>query len=100
MLNGKTIVLHNNPFKKESMQDVVLLDLKKGKNQLLVKCFNIFQKEVRMGIGTHVFQQIYVKKLKPVNFRKGEYFPVQWKLSNPVTPHETLHLPNLRLRFE
>ena len=100
LLNGKTLVLHNNPFKKESIRDVVLLDLKKGKNQLLVKCDNIFQKEVRMGISSHVSQHIYIKKLAPVNFRKGEYFPVNWKLSQPVTPHETLNLPNLRLKFE
>jgi alpha-L-fucosidase len=100
VLNGKTLALHNNPFKNEKMQDLVLLDLKKGKNQLLVKCFNIFRKEVHTGIATHVPQHIYVKKLEPVNFRKGEYFPVSWKLNNPVTPHETLNLPNLRLRFE
>ena len=97
LLNGKILALHNNPFKKESIQDVVLLDLKKGKNQLLVKCFNNFQKEARMGIGTHVSQHLYVKQLTPIKFRKGEYFPVNWKLGNPVTPHETLHLPNLRL---
>ena len=96
-LNGKTLVLRNNPFKEKSMQDVVLLDLKKGKNQLLVKVFNCFQKEVRMGICTDVPQRIYVKKLEPVNFRKGVYFPIQWKLGSPVTPHETLNLPNLRL---
>ena len=100
LLNGKKLVLNNNPYKKESMQNVVLLDLKKGKNQLLVKVFNCFQKDVHMGIGTHVPQKIYVKKLEPINFRKGEYFPIQWKLNNPVTPHETLHLPNLKLKFE
>ncbi|MDR1171317.1 MAG: alpha-L-fucosidase [Bacteroidales bacterium] len=100
LLNGEILVLHNNPYKKENMQDVALLDLKKGKNQLLVKCFSNFQKEVRMGIATHVPQHIYVKKLEPVKFRKGKYFPVNWKLGNPVTPHETLHLPNLRLKFE
>jgi len=100
LLNGKTLVLHNNPYKEESMQDVVLLELKKGKNQLLVKVFNCFQKEVYMGIGTHVPQKIYVKKLEPVHFHKGEYFPIQWRLNNPVTPHETLHLPNLKLKFD
>jgi alpha-L-fucosidase len=100
LLNGKVLVLHNNPYKKESMQDVVLLDLRKGKNQLLVKCFSNFRKEARMGIATHVPQHICVKKLEPVKFRKGEYFPVNWKLGNPVTPHETLNLPNLRLKFE
>ncbi len=82
------------------MQDWVLLNLKEGKNQLLVKCFNNFQKEAQMGIGNHVSQYLYVKKLAPVELRKGEYFPVNWKLSDPVTPHETLHLPNLVLKFE
>ena len=100
LLNGKTLVLHNNPFKKEYMKDVVLLDLKKGKNQLLVKVFNCFQKEVRMGIDTQVPQRVYHKKLPPVSFRKGEYFPIQWKLGNPITPHETLNMPNLRLTFQ
>ncbi len=100
LLNGKMLVLHNNPYKKESMQDVVLLDLKKGKNQLLVKCFNNFLKEAHIGISTHVPQHVYVKKLDAVKLRKGEYFPVNWKLGNPVTPHETLNLPNLRLKFE
>jgi alpha-L-fucosidase len=97
LLNGKTLVLHNNPFKKERMQDVVLLDLKKGKNQLLVKVFNCFQKEVHTGISTQIPQRFYIKRLEPVNFRKKAYFPVQWKLANPITPHETLNLPNLRL---
>jgi len=100
LLNGKILVLHNNPFKKESMQDIVLLDLKKGKNQLLIKIFNCFQKEVRMGIGKQIPQRVYHKKLAPVSFRKGEYVPIQWKLGNPITPHETLNMPNLRLTFQ
>ena len=97
LLNGKEIILHNNPHKKESMENLALLDLKKGKNQLLVKVFNCYRTEVCMGIGTHIPQRMYVKKLEPIVFRKGEYFPIQWKLHNPVTPHQTLHLPNLRL---
>jgi len=100
LLNGKTLVLHNNPFKKESIQDVVLLDLKKGKNQLLVKVFNCFQKEALMGISIDVPQRLFIKKLETVNLNKGEYFPVYWKLAHPVTPHETLNLPNLRLMIQ
>ena len=100
LLNGKTLVMHNNLFKKDRMEDVVLLDLKKGKNQLLVKCYNNYQKKVPMGIDISVPQRIYIKKLEPVNFLKNEYFPISWKLNNPVTPHETLNLPNLRLKFE
>ena len=99
-LNGKQLLVRSNALKEESMQDLVLLDLKRGKNQLLVKCFVNFQKEARMGIGIYASQHIYAKRLDPVNFRRGEYFPVYWKLHNPVTPHETLNLPNLRLTFQ
>jgi alpha-L-fucosidase len=101
MLNGKTRVTHNNPFKKAQMRDVVLLDLKKGKNQLLVKCFTHFLKEAQVGIGWQgIDQRLYVEKLPPVEFRKNEYFPVSWQLHEPVTPHETLNMPNLSLKFD
>jgi alpha-L-fucosidase len=100
VLNGQLLLLHNNIFKKESMQDLVLLNLKQGKNQLLVKCFSNFHKYAHIGIALPDAQQVYVKKLAPVKFRKNEYFPVSWQLSDPVTPHETLNLPNLSLKFE
>jgi alpha-L-fucosidase len=96
-LNGTQLSQHNNPRKAAQIQDVILLDLKAGKNQLLVKCFNNFQKEVRMGIATQTPQRIYVKRLAPVRLRKGDCFAVSWKAGDAVTPHETLNLPNLRL---
>ena len=99
LLNGQTILVRNNPLKERTMQDIVLLDLKQGKNQLLVKVYNCYQKDVQMGISVDVPQVIYTKRLEVVNFRRGEYFKVQWRLANPVTPHETLNLPNLRLNF-
>ena len=100
LLNGKILLLNNNPFKKEAIQNIVALDLKKGTNQLLVKVFNCFQKELTIAINTDIPQIFYIKKLEPVRFRKGEYFPVYWKLSNPRTPHETLNLPNLKMIYE
>lgn len=97
VLNGQQQLLRNNPLKQDSLSDVLLLDLKKGNNQLVVKLFNGFQKTMVYSIKTAAVQTRYVINLPPVPMRKGTYFPVNWKLANPITPHQTLNLPNLRL---
>ncbi len=98
-LNGQVLDEHNNPLKVRSMNDVILLPLKKGKNQLIVKFYNGFQKSSTIGIATNVKQVIYRKALKPLQLEKGKYYPISWKLHNPYSPHTTLGLPNVRLEL-
>ena len=50
-------------------------------------------------VDTSFMMDTIYQKLEPVVFRKDEY-NVRWKLYNPVTPHETINLPNLRLLFQ
>jgi len=99
-LNGQILDEHNNPFKLKTMNDVILLPLKKGKNQLIVKFYNGFEKTTSIGIDTKVKQEIYHKELKPLSVEKGKYYPVSWQLHNPLSPHTTLGLPNVRLEFK
>jgi alpha-L-fucosidase len=82
------------------MQDVILLPLKQGKNQLIVKFYNGFEKSSTIGIATDVKQVIYHKTLKPFSVEKGRYYPVSWKLHDPLSPHTTLGLPNVRLELK
>ncbi|WP_285060336.1 alpha-L-fucosidase [Pedobacter ginsengisoli] len=99
-LNGQILDEHNNPFKVKMMEDVILLPLKQGKNQLIVKFYNGFQKCSTIGIATDVKQVIYHKTLKPLSVQKGRYYPVSWKLHDPLSPHTTLGLPNVRLELK
>jgi alpha-L-fucosidase len=99
-LNGQILDEHNNPFKVKMMHDVILLPLKKGKNQLIVKFYNGFEKSSTIGIATDVKQVIYHKTLKPLVVEKGRYYPVSWKLHDPLSPHTTLGLPNVRLELK
>jgi alpha-L-fucosidase len=99
-LNGQILDEHNNPFKVKMMQDVILLPLKKGKNQLIVKFYNGFEKSSTIGIATDVKQVIYHKTLKPLSVEKGRYYPVSWQLHNPLSLHTTLGLPNVRLELK
>lgn len=96
-LNGRVLDEHNNPFKKGLMKDVILLPLKKGTNQLMVKFYNGFQKSSTIGISTTIPQVIYSKNLDPMLLKKGEYSPISWKLHNPHSVHTTLGLPNVSI---
>lgn len=76
-----------------------MLDLKQGKNQIVVKLFNHFHKDTPFRIKYNVPQVYYRKKLQPVQLKKDSYFPVSWKLHEPFTPHEGMGTPNLILQF-
>ena len=99
LLNGERVFAHNNPDKTASQQDVILLNLKKGTNQLLVKTFNNFQKTTPLGIDTKRQQVLYRKALPPILFQRGTYYLISWQTHQPVSPHRTLLLPNLSLEL-
>jgi alpha-L-fucosidase len=98
--NGERLFIQNNPSKEMKVDHIIRLDVRKGKNYLLIKLFNNFQKEVPFSIDYLVDQVIYKKKLSRVHFTNDKYFPVSWKLRRPSTPHQDICTPNLRLRFD
>jgi alpha-L-fucosidase len=99
MLNGQTLLLRNNPTKAPEQRDMVLLPLKKGANQLLVKTFNNFQKTTPIGIDYSIPQLLYQQDLRPVTLPGGSTTTIQWQAHDPISPHRTLVLPNLSLRL-
>ncbi|WP_126245946.1 alpha-L-fucosidase [Chitinophaga rhizosphaerae] len=99
-LNGRQLLIQNNPFRKEKLDHYVLLPLQAGKNQLAVKLFNYFLNAVPFNIDFNVPQVVYHLELPEVRMQKGAYFPVSWQLHNPSTPHDEMGLPNLKLTFE
>ncbi|MBF0648636.1 alpha-L-fucosidase [Dysgonomonas sp. GY75] len=99
-LNGQVLAIHNNPYKKEKMNDIVLLNLKPGKNQLIIKLYNNFQKKVNFGIKIYNHQKIYRLAQPLLQTKAKENIVVNWRLANPLTPHQTLNLSNLMMKFE
>jgi alpha-L-fucosidase len=98
-VNGEEQLIHLNPNQKGSIHDVVLVRLRKGKNQLLVKFFNNFQKNIIGSFYPSVQQVFYKKTLEPVAFQTGKLYPVMMRLTNPVTPHQDMLVPNLSVEF-
>jgi alpha-L-fucosidase len=99
-LNGSQVYIANSRTREESTSHIVLLDLKAGINQLLVKAFNNFHDAIPFGINTLVPQVLYKQALRPVDVKKNQFIPVSWQLTRPATPHQDLGLPGLRLHFE
>ncbi len=99
-LNGKQLFIQNNPFKKESVDHVLLLNLQAGNNQLAVKLFNNFHGQIPFAIDYNIPQHIYRKVLPVVQLQKNSYYPVSWRLHQPFTPHQDMGLPNLVFKLE
>lgn len=99
-LNGENLLLHNNDKRAGEKQDVVLLKLKKGTNQLLIKSNNMFQRHVVIEVDRNIPQQLYRKVLTPINISKGKVYSLSWALHQPFTIHETMNMVNLSLDLQ
>ena len=45
-LNGKSVMKHLNPYRCKFREEKVLLPLQKGSNQIVVRIYNRFEKEL------------------------------------------------------
>ncbi|PWK80121.1 alpha-L-fucosidase [Mucilaginibacter oryzae] len=99
LLNGRQLLINNNPDKAASVSHVIGLVLMPGNNQLLIKVFNNFKKAIPFAISHSIPQHIYIKDLDPVVFDLNKLYPVSLKLHNPPSPHQTMKLPNLEIWF-
>jgi alpha-L-fucosidase len=96
-MNGKQRYIQINPLKRDTLVHFISLDLKRGKNQLLVKLFNNFQKQIHFAIDFSVPQIIYRKELPPFKVKKNKMYSIDWKLHHPTTPHQGMNVPNLQI---
>ncbi len=97
-LNGEQLLLHNNPEKTDSTRDVVLLKLKPGLNQLLVKLYNRYHDQVPLSITDQIPQVMYRKRLERIRLQPTN--DMSWQLHEPPSPHRDLSLPNLFLEWK
>jgi alpha-L-fucosidase len=98
-LNGTEKLIMLNSDRENTKKYVLLLNLKKGTNQLIVKFFNRFRKNIICSIGLHPTQTLYRRELEPVELSPDKIYPVSWKLHNPDTPHQQLPMANLSLEM-
>jgi alpha-L-fucosidase len=94
-LNGEEQLLHNNPERGGQQNEVLLLSLKAGKNQLVAKFYNRFAKEMVVGINKDVPQVLYVQPLEATVKGGSKAATIVIREANPVSVHRNLRMPNL-----
>ncbi|RFS26872.1 hypothetical protein DVR12_03550 [Chitinophaga silvatica] len=94
-LNGEEQIVHNNPDRGGTQSEVLLLNLKAGKNQLVAKFYNRFAKTSVAGINRNVPQVMYTQPLA-VNLPTGTQ-TLELREANPVSVHRNLRMPNLSI---
>lgn len=99
-LNGEEQVVHNNPERGGQQSEVLLLSLKAGKNQLVVKYYSRFAKELVMGINRQVPQVLYEQVLDIPVKGNGKVETCVIREANPVSVHRNLRMPNLAVVME
>lgn len=76
LLNGEYITAHFSPQRVEKQEELLLLPLRKGKNQLVVKLYNGFGNVLHYGIEPLEEWAIHTVKLEPVRLGREEFHHV------------------------
>lgn len=100
LLNGKYITAHFSPERIKHQQEIVFLPLKKGKNQLVVKFYNGYEKEVSYGIKQLTEWTLHTMKLSPVSLDKGkDYHRISIRKANPESKVSPLRMNNIEIKL-
>jgi alpha-L-fucosidase len=99
VLNGEEIYVHNNPHKEEIKTDLVMLPLRQGANELVVKFYNRFGREISFSLDYDLPQTGYHKKLDEIELPGTPGQRLIWQEHDPVSIHSNLAMPNLRLEM-
>ena len=76
LLNGEYITAHFSPQRVEKQEELLLLPLREGKNQLVVKLYNGFGNLLHYGIEPIEEWAIHTVKLEPVRLGRQEFHRV------------------------
>jgi len=100
-LNGIEQTAHNNPERGTSQQEVLQLPLQKGKNQLLIKFYNRFNKQLKWDVDMMTPQNYYTQELTiPQGLGGNGVHRISVTPADPVSVHRDLRLPNLELYIQ
>lgn len=99
LLNGEYITAHFSPDRVKQQGQIVLLPLKKGINQLVIKYYNGFEKEFSYGITPLDEWSVYTLKLDPVVFGNEGNHQISIRPADSPSNVSPLCLNNMSLFF-
>ena len=90
-VNGKSIMKHINPYRCKYREEKVLVHLEKGKNQIVVRMYNRFEKETGFLLRPSAEQVIYKQQVTLNNPAER----VKVRRTDLATQHTDTELHNL-----
>ena len=102
-VNGNSIMKHANPYRCKYREEKVLVHLEKGKNQIVVRTYNRFEKETSFLIRPSEEQVIYKQNITlnvPAEDLKQENLRVKIRRTNLATQHTDTELHNLSVKVK
>ncbi len=98
VLNGNYISAHFSPQRIKAQKEIILLPLKKGQNQLVIKLYNGYEKEFSYKITPLEQWTVYTQKLLPMKLDTGKDFhSLSIRDANPISKVAPLRLNNISI---
>ena len=98
LLNGEYLTAHFSPERKDWQTETVMLPLKKGMNQLVIKYFNRFEDKLNYSIQPLTTWQVYSQELQPAVLNSDKLHKVSLKLAQPNSKVSPLRLNNVDIK--
>lgn len=99
LLNGKYITAHFSPERIKDQEEIVLLPLKKGVNQLIIKYYNGFDTEIKYSITPLEEWQKYSIKLPPFAIKKNNIHNITLRSDDAISNVSPLRMNNIFISF-
>lgn len=99
LLNGEYITAHFSPERVESQKEIVVLPLKQGKNQLVVKFYNGYAKALKYSIKPLESWKIYSLKLTRMQLQSNNRHTLSLRLAHPDSKVSPLRMNNIKIEY-
>lgn len=97
-LNGQSVMKHLNPYRCKFREEKVLLPLRKGTNQIVLRTYNRFEKETGYLLRPSAEQVIYKQTFVLPQAAQGKSHTIVVRQNNLASMHTDTELSNLSVR--
>ena len=99
VLNGQSIAKHLNPYRSTSHKEVVLLNVKKGQNDLIIRGMNRFEKSITLQATPLEQTKVYKTTVTINDVPKSQTHTVRLSRKGLQSPHTDAQLHNIYLKI-
>ena len=98
-LNGQTLAMHTNPRGTDYKKEIFVLPLRKGSNEILIKFYNRFEKEICYSYRPLEYRIGYWKELDRVDTDNKDFHRMELRPGGVFSPNAEARLWNLKMVF-